>query len=156
MTERASELGEASERLGRAVEAQLALARELDGLSRRQEPLLEREDAGELVGLLAERQRVVDALVALDAEVRRLGKLSGVLGAGRTGEASAQVASILVEVRARDERAMARLAERRDAVARELSELSAGRRAHGAYTAGVVPGAVPGVVPGARFQDREA
>lgn len=130
------------------LERQHALATELDGLSRLQESLVEDSEpsaGAELVELVARRQVVVDELVRNDGA---LSALRRVFSRADTANRSAAIAGLLEAVRTRDEASRKVLEARRDAIAKELVELSAGRRAQGAYGSSVSRGP--------RFQDREA
>ncbi len=144
--------GEAAlELLGR----QLALYQELEELSRRQPGLIESDDTDGLLALLAQRQAVIDRLGELNAELGPIRaewpRLSRTLterdrdACRETIDGIAGLAQVIAE---RDALDRSTLERRRSAVASELSSLSAGRSAVGAYG--------PRRADAPRYQDREA
>lgn len=132
-------------RFAALLERQHALAVELDGVSREQFGLVELGDPAELVPLMARRQVLVDEIVRNDG---LLAPMHRAMPRGDSTNRAGAIATLLEGVRVRDEASRKVLEARRDAIAREIVELSAGKRATGAYS--------QGSTQGPKFQDREA
>jgi hypothetical protein len=137
------------------LERQHELLTALVALSRRQGELIDAEDDAGVLAVLAERQPMVEELVALNdllrphraAWDRRLAALPAPQR-DHVVRRSELVAALARTLASRDEADRRRLARRRDDLADELAALGTRRGALSAYRA-VVPG-------GPAYQDREA
>jgi len=138
-----------------SLEVQRTTVERLERLASRQAELVESGRTDALVGLLAERGRLVEAFVA---DQSRSAALAAALAAGRDRVAAADRAEVDARVRAleaavarvlaRDAEDQARLARRRDEAARQVRAVDAGRSALAAYGGGL------GARPGPRLADR--
>lgn len=131
-----------------------ALYQDLETVSRSQDELVERDDADELLELLAGRQEIVDRLSELDRTFvpLRLGWEQSAPSAtpGQRAQVKSRLDAIndlALWVAHRDGAATLRLQRRRDALAEELASLGRSKDARNAYAS---PHA-----HGPRFQDRE-
>lgn len=145
-------------RLARILERQRDLCLSLDAMSARQNDLVAADDTDALLGLLGQRQAVVDELTALSAELEPLKTVweseSWRLPPDQRTRITGFVEEIgrLVEgIGRRDESARLRLEERRAAVARELAGISRGRGAVAAYSGGAT---APNRHTEPRYEDR--
>ena len=141
-------------RLTPLLDRQLELFRRLDALSQLQSGLIAADDTDRLLGVLAERQVVVDQIGDANDQLEpiraRWEVVLASLGAPERRDITAQIealARLAASISDRDESDRLQLEQRRDAVAGELKGVSRGRAALGAY------GQPRG---GPRFQDREA
>ncbi len=131
--------------LDRVLERQQALLCELDTLSQRQAELIDADDVDRLLGLLGQRQGVVDELAGLN---ERLGafrsaweSLMAALPAARRAAYEKRVAVLArtaADIESRDEAARVELKRRRDALADRLAGASRNRAAVAAYGTPVV------------------
>lgn len=129
-----------AQRLGRLVDRQHALFTELHGLSCAQSALIERGDAEPLLSLLGRRQGLVDEIVRIGEDLEPLrSSWEESLGA-LTEEARASLVEkvadlqrISGEVAERDERDRIMLEQKRDALVRDLRDVSRSRGAVTAY-----------------------
>lgn len=126
----------------------------LDALSERQSELIDGEKTDELLGVLAERQRVVDRLLAVGEELKPFQPkwddvLAGV-DADRRESLRSKVASIqqaAQRVNDRDDRDRARLAAQRKSLAEEIAGVNKSRVGLNAYGGQRAPSP--------RYQDRQ-
>lgn len=128
------------ERLVELLEQQQALYRQLRILSDRQKVLVVQEDAEPLLTLLAERQRMVDGLVALNGRLAPFRKRWTEFYSGLDETCRKRAAELLEEVNGSlnailqsDRKDTATLGARRQNVAQEMASLDAGSRAGAAY-----------------------
>ncbi|MBX3351944.1 MAG: flagellar export chaperone FlgN [Phycisphaeraceae bacterium] len=126
----------------------------LNDLSERQSALIDEDDTDVLLGVLAERQRIVDRLLDAGEELRPLqGQWDGILGGvdhdtrERLREQVASIQDIAARVNERDDRDRTRLAARRKSLSEEIAGVNKSRGAVNAY--GQQGGAGP------RYQDRQ-
>ncbi|MGP1310931.1 MAG: flagellar export chaperone FlgN [Phycisphaerales bacterium] len=126
----------------------------LDELSAQQSTLIDEENTDRLLGVLAERQRVVDRLLVVGEELKpfqaRWDDLLDQVDGERRETLRSKVASIqdaAKRVNDRDERDRARLAAQRKSLADEIAGVSRSRGALNAYGG---KGA-----SGPRYQDRQ-
>lgn len=141
-------------RLERIIEEQRGLYERLDGLSARQSSLIREDDTDALLGVLGERQAIIDRLGALTEEFApfraQWRELMGQLDERSRDAFNRQIDELAARINAiaqRDERDREALDERRGRVTGELQGLSKGRGAVAAYGR---PGASQ-----PRYQDRE-
>lgn len=141
-------------RLGRILGEMRELQRQLEDLGDRQSVLVESGDLESLVGLLAERQAVVDRLndagERLAPFTRRWTELLGVVEPERASafaHAAADIAASMSRLAERDEADRMRLEALRASIASEMNSVSRGRSALAAYGE-----SMPG---GPRYQDRQ-
>ncbi|MBX3403560.1 MAG: hypothetical protein KF699_09140 [Phycisphaeraceae bacterium] len=144
-------------RLAGIIEEEHALCVELDGLSIAQSAMVEGGDTDGVLEVLGRRQRIIDRIVVLNAELAplrdRREQLMAALPAIERERVRARVdeiAQTVERVRARDEQDRDAMERRRTGIAGELSGLA---RARGAVAAYGTPRGPDG--GGARFQDRE-
>lgn len=144
-------------RLAGIIDEEHALCVELDGLSVAQSAMVEGGDTDGVLEVLGRRQRIIDRIVVLNAELaplrERRDELMAALPASERERVRARVdeiAQAVERVRARDEQDRDAMERRRTGIAGELSGLA---RARGAVAAYGAPRAAEG--GGARFQDRE-
>ncbi len=130
-------------RLARILERQRDLCLSLDAMSVRQSELVAADDTDALLGLLGERQTVVDELTALSAELEPLKAVWEAEGSRLPAEQRDRITGFVEEIGRlvegigrRDESARLRLEERRAAISRELAGISRGRGAVAAYSGG--------------------
>lgn len=142
-------------RLARILERQRDLCVQLDAMSARQGEIIASGDTDALLGLLGQRQTVVDEVAALGAELEPLKSVweaeAWRLSPDQRGKIASTVEEIgrlMERIGQRDEAARADLEARRAGVARELSELSRGRGAVAAY------GSAARRDPGPAYEDR--
>ncbi len=146
-------------RLGSALERQLELLTQLEGLSQQQRSLVDAEDPEPLLEHMNARQAIVDELVALDQAMieprAQLHAASTTPNAGldRATRESLHFRLTLVASRAkaimqRDAKDQERLQARKKQAAEELAELAGAKRAVNAYSS-------PRAAGGAIYQDRE-
>jgi hypothetical protein len=126
----------------------------LEALSREQAGLIAALDTDGLLGLLGRRQRLVERIGSVAAELepyrRRWGAVVGSLGEpvrGQVQGAVEELSALAAAVAERDEQDRRALEAQRRAARGELGELARGRSALAAYAA---------EGRGARMQDREA
>ena len=143
-----------AERLRSLLERQRDEYLQLKALAEMQGDLIARRDAGALMTLLGRRQRHVDTLTALNAELDPLRpRIGGVAAAGGPAVQAAvrglvdEVQALLEEILRLDASGQAELAEGRDAVKAQLQRTARTPAAMNAYKRPAVPGA-------ARFTDR--
>jgi hypothetical protein len=149
MNEAADNLSEA--RLVELLERQNELYRRLRGLAERQKALVAQDDARPLLELLAERQKVVDGLIALNGALaayrrnwteryHRLEEPTRRQVAALLEEANASLGAVLQS----DQRDSATLSAKREDLAGRLAVADTGSRASAAYaTAGAgAPGSI--------------
>jgi len=141
-------------RLERIIEEQRGLYERLDALSVRQSSLIREENTDALLGVLGERQAVIDRLSALAEEFepfkRQWRELMAQLDESSRDAFNRRIDALAERVSAiaqRDERDREALDERRSRITGELQGLSKGRGAVAAYSRGGT--AQP------RYQDRE-
>ena len=137
------------------VERQFALYGALDALSQRQTELVDAGDADGVLGILRQRQAIVEEIVEITEHARefreRLASDEGLAHATRERLARrvGAIERLADEINERDERDKRSLAASRERVASELAEVGRNRRAVSAYGAGEAGAGGP------RFQDRE-
>ncbi len=161
MTERETEwdTGLEGERLAsrivQALDRQLALFRRLDSLSRRQREVVSAGDTDQLLGVLGERQEVIEQLERLGEQLRPIRRgwdsMLERIPVGRRAEVRDRLdalADLAAGIAARDEGDRRVLEERRGAIAGEVNTLGRARGAAGAYSAS-------DAVSSPRFQDVE-
>ncbi|MCB9851828.1 MAG: flagellar protein FliT [Phycisphaerales bacterium] len=126
---------------------QRTLYRKLRSLADRQKSLVVSDDAGALIQLLAERQRLVDGLVQLNAKIAPYRQNWTDFYQGLSETQRVEVSELLEEVNASlgailrdDARDTAMMTARRERMAIELGEIGGSRRAHAAYAGSVVGG----------------
>jgi hypothetical protein len=143
-------------RMGFLLERQQELLGRLDEMSRRQMGLIEAEQAERLLGLIGERQHVIDQIQKSSehlAPLRALWSAGGSLLPQAEQDAVRRrldaVSMLIDQINTRDEEARRQLSARRDRIASELMNLGRGRGAFAAYSGA-------GAARGASFQDREA
>ncbi|HPF37274.1 MAG TPA: flagellar protein FliT [Phycisphaerae bacterium] len=119
---------------------QRTLYRKLRSLADRQKSLVVSDDAGALISLLAERQRLVDGLVQLNAKIAPYRQNWTDFYQGLTESQRVEVSELLEEVNASlgailrdDARDTAMMTARRERMAMELGEIGGSRKAHAAY-----------------------
>lgn len=141
-------------RLSTLLEEHERLYVSLNELSERQSALIDEDDTDVLLGVLAERQRVVDRLLEAGQELKPLqGQWDGILSAVdfETRERLCTRVSLIQDlasrVNDRDDRDRARLAAKRKTLAEEIAGVNKSRGAINAY------GAQSGSGP--RYQDRQ-
>jgi hypothetical protein len=144
-------------RLAGIIDEEHALCLELDGLSVAQSAMVEGGDTEGVLEVLGRRQRIIDRIVTLNAELaplrERRDELMAALPAQereRVRSKVGEIAQTVERVRARDEQDRLAMERRRAGIAGELSGLA---RARGAVAAYAAPRGHDG--GGARFQDRE-
>lgn len=143
-------------RLAGIIDEEHALCLELDGLSVAQSAMVEGGDTDGVLEVLGRRQRIIDRIVVLNAELaplrERRDELMAALPAAerqRVRDRVDEIAQTVERVRARDEQDREAMERRRTGIAAELSGLA---RARGAVAAYGTPRAGGG---GAQFQDRQ-
>lgn len=143
-------------RLGRILERQRELYERLDSLSREQSGHIERGDTDGLLGLLGQRQTVIDEISRLNDEVAPFAKdweaLSAGLSEGQRADLRRKfdvVAGLVQAITSRDDADRRLLEERRGRMGDELSAMSKARSAMNAYTRG-------GGRVSPRYEDRSA
>lgn len=126
---------------------QRTLYRKLRSLADRQKTLVVSDDAGALISLLAERQRLVDGLVQLNAKIAPYRQNWTDFYQGLNETQRVEVSELLEEVNASlgailrdDARDTAMMTARREQMAIELGEIGGNRRAHAAYAGSGVGG----------------
>ncbi len=142
-------------RIVEALDRQLALFRRLDTLSRRQRDVVNAGDTDQLLGVLGERQEVIEQLERLGEQLRPVRRgwdsMLERLPTNRRAEVRERLdalAELAAAIASRDEADRRVLEERRGAIAGEVNTLGRARGAAGAYAA-PEPAATP------RFQDVE-
>lgn len=125
---------------------QLGLYVKLREMGKHQEKLISKDDPTALLGLLSERQSVVEALAKLDTEMAPLRRdwqtIAPTLPAearGRATRAFQQSRQLLEAIIAADQRDSTLLSTRRDSVGSTLRTIDAGRQACAAYGSAVAP-----------------
>lgn len=141
-------------RLTRVLDRQIDLYTRIERLASRQADLVQTDRPDELLGLLAERQGLVEQITVLNHELepftRRWDELVRTLPEGHRDEISSRtgrLGELIAAISKRDEADRLALQSRRDQVAGEINSISARRSAIAAYA--------PKAGAGARFQDRE-
>jgi len=141
-------------RLGTILDEHESLYERLDALSERQSGLIDEDRTDELLGVLAERQRVVDRLLVVAEDLKpfqpRWDALLNQLDSERRETLRAKVHSIQEAARRvneRDDRDRARLAAQRKNLSDEIAGVGRSRGAINAY------GGVQSPTP--RYQDRQ-
>jgi hypothetical protein len=141
-------------RLTAVLEEHETLYERLTALSERQSGLIDEDKTDELLGVLAERQRVVDRLLAVGEELKpfqpRWDALMAQIDSDRREILRAKVQKIQEAaklVNQRDDHDRARLAAQRKSLAEEIAGVSKSRGAINAY------GGKAASTP--RYQDRE-
>lgn len=126
----------------------------LNDLSERQSALIDQDETDILLGVLAERQRIVDRLLAAGEELRPLqGQWDAILsGADHDTRENLRgkvtvIQDLAARVNDRDERDRARLAAKRKSLSEEIAGVNKSRGAINAYGS---PGGA-----GPRYQDRQ-
>lgn len=126
---------------------QRTLYRKLRSLAERQKSLIVSDDAGALISLLAERQRLVDGLVQLNVKMAPYRENWTEFYQGLSEPQRVEVSELLEEVNASlgailrdDARDTAMMTARRERMAKELGEIGGSRRAHAAYANSGVSG----------------
>ncbi|MEN0019323.1 MAG: hypothetical protein AAF747_00405 [Planctomycetota bacterium] len=143
-------------RLRDMIGRQTAAFEQLDVLSQRQAAMIEARDADALLGLLGERQVLVDEITGIGEELGPfrerwdavLGRLSPAERAA-VGDDIQSLQDLASKVAERDAADRSNLERERDETAKRLSGVAQGRAAVAAYGTPGRPGAQ------ARFQDRE-
>lgn len=142
-------------RLRGALDRQYELYERLDALSREQSGLVRADDTRALLGVLAERQTVIDQITRVNEEIepfrRSWDRLTPLLSDDERATLSERLdalAELIEQITRRDDADRAALEQRRTDVAKELGVVSRGRGALAAY------GGRPGT-SGPKFQDRE-
>jgi hypothetical protein len=142
--------------LADSLDRQSVLYDQLDRLSEQQGDLLEPEFADTLLRLLADRDRIIQQLVALNAESRPLVRRWNESDAPATDAQRDQIRGVLEHIEAcmaritqRDAACFATLQTNRDKVANELAGASNARSAVSAYAR------AGSNAPRPRFQDQE-
>ncbi|HYC99921.1 MAG TPA: flagellar export chaperone FlgN, partial [Phycisphaerales bacterium] len=127
-------------RLQRLISDQLVLAGELDAIDLRKADALAAGNMEGYLGLLEDRQPVIDAITVLNEDLRPFADRFAVLAASLKDEQreavyaqAGRLDAALAAITQRDTAEAQVLAERRDEVARDLANLNAGRAALGAY-----------------------
>lgn len=136
------------------LEEQAQLYRQLDALSERQAQLIEDDDADGLLGLLAERQGLVDRLEhgnrklapARQSWERRMEEV-GPDEREHVRVVAAGIAEVAARVAARDDQDRRRMESRKTQITDEMLTLNKSRRAVASYATGAA--SAP------RFQDRQ-
>jgi hypothetical protein len=154
-TTQAATIAECHARLVALLDAQVALLGQLDALSQRQTALVDAPDVEPLLGVLGERDEVIDALTVAEREVRSLRgpweAAHGSLSEQQRAEVPRRleaVASLASQITARDSADQARLHARLSGVASEIAGVASSRRAVSAYGGAGSP-------QGPKFQDRQ-
>jgi hypothetical protein len=131
-----------------------SLYERLDALSERQSTLIDEEKTDELLGVLAERQRVVDRLLAVGEDLKpfqpRWDELMAAVDTGRRETLRTKVQFIqhaAQRVSERDDHDRARLAAQRKSLAEEIAGVNKSRAGINAYGNKQAP------TP--RYQDRQ-
>ncbi|MEM9083098.1 MAG: flagellar protein FlgN [Planctomycetota bacterium] len=144
-------------RLRAVLEEQIGHYRELDALGEKQSGLIETGDAEGLIGVLAQRQMVIDRIAGLNGDLvpfqRGWDVLSTMISDEQRSEMRGkldELAALVKRIGERDEADKQSLERKRDAVKRELNGLNQGKRAAQAY--GVRGANAPTDVP--LYQDR--
>ena len=129
------------DRLVELLRHQQTLYRQLRLLADRQKALVVRDDTESLLTLLAERQRLVDGLVGLNAQLGPFRENWTELYAGLDDSVRARVAELLEEVNTSlgailqsDSRDSAQLNTRQCARATQMADVDAGTRVSAAYS----------------------
>ena len=145
-----------SARLDSILTEHRSLYERLDGLSERQSALIDEDRTDELLGVLAERQRVVDRLLAVAEELKpfqsRWDDLLASVDADRRESLREKVSAIqemAQRVNDRDEHDRTRLAAQRKALSEEIAGVNKSRGAIAAYGGSVRS------APSPRYQDRQ-
>lgn len=127
---------------------QRTLYRKLRSLADRQKTLVVSDDAGALIELLAERQRLVDGLVQLNVKMAPYRENWTEFYQGLSEPQRVEVSELLEEVNASlgailrdDARDTAMMTARRERMAQELGEIGGSRKAHAAYVSSGAVGA---------------
>ncbi len=128
------------QRLVQLLERQAALFSQLDQLGQRQANLIADGDAETLLGLLAQRQQVIDRLQALNGELEPYRRQWSDIWAGLDERGQQEVGSLvraaqetLERVMASDERDRRQLASAQQRVAEELGRVKQSTTARQAY-----------------------
>jgi hypothetical protein len=129
-------------RLARILESQRDLCTGLEAMSRRQAELIAAGDTDGLLGVLGERQGLVDEVAKLSEELEPLravwDRSASLLAPeirGRVAGLVEEIGGLMEKINARDEADRVSLEQRRAVVAKELGEISRGRGALAAYGA---------------------
>jgi hypothetical protein len=128
-----------TDRLVRLLERQRELVSQLDGIADGQMALIDAGESDALLGLLGDRQRVMDELAAGQDSLTGLAETLRVRGdvgddeRDRIGRLVDDIGDRLLRIVTRDEQDRQRLRANRDRNAEALSELSAARQAQHAY-----------------------
>lgn len=148
-------------RLGRILDKQLALYRQLAALSERQQGLIQDEQTDGLMAVLADRQRVIDQISDVNAEVEPFAQNWGALVPkldeplrAALGAKLAELDSLVAEINTRDEQDRKVLESRRSEASEALDDVSRRRAAVGAY-GGRSAGQVRSAHVTPRYQDRK-
>ncbi|MEX0744253.1 MAG: flagellar export chaperone FlgN [Phycisphaeraceae bacterium] len=128
---------------------------QLKQLASRQAALIEQGETEQLLGVLAQRQQLVDELGRLSTEIapyrERWGELSAALSEADRQRVNGLIESVerlLEQIIEQDDRDRQQLQAARDQVGNEVKQTHHAGRAMNAYRA------VPAAGPGARFTDR--
>jgi hypothetical protein len=120
---------------------QRLLYRQLKELAAKQSSLVEQADPEMLLRVLADRQRLIDKLAAIDRRLRPIRKdwqrVAGSLPEAQRVEAQGlieAVRQILGEIITQDRQDSEALSSRQQATAEQIRSASAGRRMHQAYS----------------------
>lgn len=127
-------------RLQRLLADQFALTVELDAIDIRKASALDACDMETYLATLEERQPVIDAMTALNEDLKPFADRFAVLATGLKDEQreavfaqAGKLDAALLAITQRDSIESGVLAERRDEIARELANIRNGRAALGAY-----------------------
>lgn len=151
-------------RLTGMLDEQCALCVQLETLSRRQSGAVAGGNTDALLGVLGERQRIVDRVSQINGLLepfrRQKDALLGRLNAAqRDGvvQRVGKIAALVESVRARDDADRVTLEKQRAGVGEELTALARGRGAVAAYGAGAGVGGAGGATGTyrAQYQDRK-
>lgn len=143
-------------RLGRVLDQQTELYQRLDALAQQQSTHIENGEAEQLIGVLAQRQIVIDEIARLNEELRPVQESWSASSANLSESDREQIrrrtealGELIHSIGKRDEADRARLERHRDAVRGELRNSNQAKSAAAAYMGPQGP-AVP------RYQDRDA
>ncbi len=142
------------EHLDHLLDLRLELFTRLDGLGARQSALIEVEDYEGLLAVVAEREEIITAIVAMDGEPVLEGwpDVMASASASRRASIEAKVDRLSMlegSVATRDESDLRALDARRAEMSKQMRGVDTGRSALGAYAKGA-PAAPP---MSAKFQD---
>ncbi|MFO0832852.1 MAG: hypothetical protein U0637_13550 [Phycisphaerales bacterium] len=145
------------------LDEQWALLKSLDEMSRRQRAVIMGDEPEALLGLMDDRQQLIDRLETLTVRLQpmqtRWDEGQRGLSAGMRLQIEGrlrELAALAREVAARDAEDQALLVRRKQEIAAELASAAGGRRAMHAYSGRVGQAGGGDQSGGAVFQDREA